>query len=56
MDMTDVEFNTAELATLLMMMDTYYKDKVPTPTEKKLMTKARIMYEAELEWDQAEGK
>jgi len=54
--MTDVEFNTAELASLLMMMATYYKDKEPSPPEKKLMTKTRIMYEAELEWDQAERK
>jgi len=54
--MTDVEFNTAELASILMMMATYYKDKEPSPPEKKLMTKARIMYEAELEWDQDQEK
>jgi len=54
--MTDVEFNTEELAAILMMMATYYKNTDPSPSEKKLMTKARIMYEAELEWDQDQEK
>jgi len=52
--MTEVEFNTAQLAEILMMMTKYFEGKTPSPSQARLIRKAKSMYEQELEWDQGE--
>jgi len=52
--MTDVEFNTAQLAEILIMMESYFKDKTLSPAQTNLLKKTKVMYEQELEWDQNE--
>ncbi len=52
--MTEVEFNTAQLAEILIMMESYFKDKTLSPAQDRLRRKTKSMYEQELEWDQNE--
>jgi len=54
--MTEVEFNTAQLAEILIMMESYFKDKTLSPGQSKLLRKAKSMYEQELEWDQDQNE